>query len=344
MTTKTVSIDTGNALCKGVRGGRGTPTTIAFPNAWTRPNADALSRWRGFGAKDQLIIQLNDGERLALGESAYDLGRVQHQRAGYARYDSPEYPWMVAGLLAKLYPTAGGDIELTFSLPVDGFARAGEQFERMAGEWQVSYDNGHEVANLNFNVIPQNVVPEAFGSLCYWILSVDGAKFVDLELAEGAVAVIDIGGYTTDVLTFHTLDLGPVYGSVERGVINVREDVNAAIKRRFQRSDLKTPTVDGVIETRRYKHAGREYDVREIVDAALWDLTDGVLDIWINQLESGVDYDGVILTGGGSGLIAPYLLPEIEHDNVKVVPRDEAHLANAIGAYRYALHLRSFGG
>jgi hypothetical protein len=344
MTAKTVSIDTGNAMCKGVRAGRSTPTTVAFPNAWTRPHDDALSHWKGFGVKDQLVIRLNGGEQLALGDSAFELGRVQHQRAGYARYDSPEYPWLVAGLLAKLYPTAGGDIELTFSLPVDGFARAGEQLERLAGEWQVEYYNGHETANLNFTVNPQNVVPEAFGSLCYWILSVDGSKFIDLELAEGAVAVVDIGGYTTDVLTFRTLDLGPVYGSVERGVINVREDINAAIKRQFQRSDLKTPAIDQVIETKRYKHAGREYDVADIVDAALWNLTDGVLDIWINRLENGVDYDGVILTGGGSSLIAPYLLPHLEHDNIKVVPRDQAHLANAIGAYRYALHLRLFGG
>ena len=345
MSIRIVSIDTGNAVCKGVRAGRGsTPTAITFPNAWTRPQDDALSRWKGFGVKDQLVIRLDGGERLALGESAYELGRVQHQRAGYARYDSPEYPWLVAGLLAKLYPTAGGEIALTFSLPVDGFSRAEEQIERLSGRWQVEYDDGHEVSNLSFIVRPERAVPEAFGSLCYYVLSSDGSAFIDLELAEGSVAIVDIGGYTTDVLTFRTLDLGPVYGSVERGIINVREDINAAIKRQFLRSDLKTPALDQIIETRQYRHAGQVHDVGEIVDGALWDLTNGVLDIWTNRLEGGVDYDAVIFTGGGTPIIAPKLLPHIQHANVKVVPRDEAHLANVIGAYRYALHLRTYGG
>lgn len=83
------------------------------------------------------------------------------------------------------------------------------------------------------------------------------------------------------------------------------------------------------------------HDVNDVVETALWDLTDGVLDIWQNQLEGGVDYDAIILTGGGAPLVAPALLPNLRHDNIKCIPRDESHLANAIGAYRYALHLRS---
>jgi hypothetical protein len=41
-----------------------------------------------------------------------------------------------------------------------------------------------------------------------------GKRKLDRKLAEGNVAIVDIGGYTTDVLTFHTLDLGPIYSSV----------------------------------------------------------------------------------------------------------------------------------
>jgi hypothetical protein len=107
MTARIVSLDVGNAYCKGVRAGRNTPTTVAFPNAWARPQADALSHWQGFNSREQLLISLNGGETLALGESAFELGRSQHQRVGYVRYDNPEFPWLVAGLLAKLYPMLG---------------------------------------------------------------------------------------------------------------------------------------------------------------------------------------------------------------------------------------------
>jgi hypothetical protein len=143
------------------------------------------------------------------------------------------------------------------------------------------------------------------------------------------------------VLTFNALEIGTVHGSVERGIINVREAVNAALKRQFRRSDLTTPTLDRIIETGQYKHAGEVHDVGDMAQNALWELTDGVLDIWQNQLEGGVDYDAIILTGGGAPLVAPSLLPSLRHSNLKCIPRDEAHLANAIGAYRYALHLKS---
>jgi hypothetical protein len=342
MTARIVSLDTGNAFCKGVRSGRrNSYTTVAFPNAWARPQEDAVSRWQGFNSREQLLIALNGGEILALGDSAFELGSSQHQRVGYARYDNPEFPWLVAGLLAKLYPNAGGDILLTFSLPIDSFGQAQEQVERLTGHWQVEYNDGQNTTNLNFTVEPDNVVPEAFGSLCYFILAVDGSRFVDLEMAEGKVAVIDIGGYTTDVLTFNALEIGTVHSSVERGIINVRNDVNAAIKRQFRRSDLPTPNLDKIIETGEYKHAGETYNVDDIVESALWELTDGVLDIWQNQLEGGVDYDAVVLTGGGAPLVSPTLLGNLRHSNIKCIPRDEAHLANAIGAYRYALHLKS---
>ena len=342
MTTRIVSLDTGNAFCKGVRGGRrNSHTTVAFPNAWARPQEDALSRWQGFNTREQLLVSLNGGETLALGESAYELGRSQHQRVGYVRYDNPQFPWLVAGLLAKLYPSAGGDIALTFSLPVDAFGQAQSQIEKLSGHWQIEYNDGRQTTNLNFNLEPDNVVPEAFGSLCYFILAVDGSRFVDMEMAEGRVAVIDIGGYTTDVLTFDALEMGTVRSSVERGIINVREDVNAALKRQFRRSDLSAPMLDQIVETGEYSHAGEPHDVNQIVEDALWELTDGVLDVWQNQLESGVDYDAVVLTGGGAPLVSPSLLPQLRHGNIKCVPRDEAHLANAIGAYRYALHLKS---
>lgn len=342
MTARIVSLDTGNAFCKGVRAGRGnTHTTVAFPNAWSRPQADALSRWQGFNTREQLLVSVNGGEVLALGESAYELGRTQHQRVGYVRYDNPQFPWLVAGLLAKLYPNAGGDILLTFSLPVDAFSQAQAQIEQLEGRWQIEYNDGCQITKLNFSLYPENVVPEAFGSLCYFILAVDGSRFVDLDLAEGRVAVIDIGGYTTDVLTFNALEIGTVHSSVERGIINVREDINAAIKRQFRRSDLTAPVLDQIIEIGEYRHAGTVNNVEGIVEDALWELTDGVLDIWQNQLESGVDYDAVILTGGGAPLVAPGLLSSLRHSNILCIPKDEAHLANAIGAYRYALHLRS---
>lgn len=342
------SIDTGNAEYKGVHldatEAHDAPIAHAFPNAWARPKEGDLDQWEGLGAgKKRMIVSLNGGERIAVGESAFALSRYQHERAGYARYTDTHYPTMVAGLLAKLFPD-GEEIALTMSLPVDGFGQAAGQKARLQGEWLVEYDNGGGSREIRYFIRPAHVVPEAFGSLCYFILSYDGQAFVDEQLAEGRVAVIDIGGYTTDILTFDALDMGGVYGSVERGIIEVRGDINTAIKRQFQRSDLTTPQIDRImtpVEDGRYiyTHAGVAHDVTEMVESALWTLTDGVLDIWHNRLEAGVDYDAIILTGGGSVPVGPSLLPKLEHGRILRPPEEHAKLANAIGALSYALHV-----
>jgi cell division ATPase FtsA len=167
-----------------------------------------------------------------------------------------------------------------------------------------------------------------------------------VELAESRVAVIDIGGHTTDVLTFRDLSLTPTYGSVERGVLQVKEDINKEIKHRFNRHDLDPRDLDVIMKPDRvgryyYRHAGMLEDVTEIVEEAVWELTTGVLNVWTNQLRSGVDYDVVVFTGGGAPVIRPFLETRIQHGNILRVDDRQAHLANAIGAWRFAAFRRT---
>ena len=244
-----------------------------------------------------------------------------------------------------MYPTKGGSLSLTFSLPVDGFNQAAEQVERLSGEWSFTC-RGRE---LTFDIPKDSVLPlpEGFGSICYFLLSSDGTRMVDLELAESRVAVIDVGGYTTDILTFRELNLAPVHGSIERGIIQVRNAVNSAIKHEYKRPDLQRMDIEQIIHTRKYKHRGKHIDVNDIVEPALWDLTQEVLAVWNDPtgLAGGVDYDAVIFTGGGAPLIRPFLEAAMKtqgvlHSNILRVPDEEAHLANAIGAYRFAAFRR----
>jgi hypothetical protein len=333
-------MDVGNALCKGVRANA---NPVVFPNLVATDRNNILRDFNGFTSKEPLIIEIED-QRWAVGDSAADISRTPRAQVGYARYDSPDFKALVAGLLGEMYPSRGGTIALTFSLPVDGFGQAAKQIRRLAGTWDITVKG----RKLSFD-LPSDLmtpVPEAFGSVCYFMLSDDGTRIVDLELAESRVAVIDIGGYTTDVLTFRELSLTPTYGSVERGVLQVREDVNREIKHRFNRHDLDPRDVDNIMKPDKvgkyyYRHAGVLEDVTSIVEEAVWELTTGVLNVWTNQLRNGVDFDAVIFTGGGAPLIRPFLEQHINHGNVLRVDDRHAHLANAIGAWRFAAFRRA---
>jgi hypothetical protein len=335
-----VSLDVGNALCKGVRANA---TPIVFPNLVATDRNNILRDFTGFTSKEPLIVEI-EGERWAVGESAADLSRTPRAQVGYARYNSPDFKALVAGLLGEMYPNKSGTIALTFSLPVDGFGQAAQQIRRLAGTWEVTVKGRRLTFELPADLMLP--VPEAFGSVCYFMLSEDGTRIVDVELAESRIAVIDIGGYTTDVLTFRDLSLTPTYGSVERGVLQVKEDINKEIKHRFNRHDLDPRDVDKIMKPDKigkyyYRHAGVLEDVTGIVEEAVWELTTGVLNVWTNQLRSGVDYDVVIITGGGAPVIRPFLESRIEHGNIMRVDDRQAHLANALGAWRFAAFRRA---
>lgn len=335
-----VSLDVGNALCKGVRANA---HPVVFPNLVATDRNNILRDFTGFSSQEPLIVEL-EGERWAVGDSAADLSRTPRAQVGYARYDSPDFKALVAGLLGEMYPTRGGTIALTFSLPVDGFGQASRQVRRLAGTWEVTVKGRQLTFELPAELMLP--VPEAFGSVCYFMLSEDGTRIVDLELTEARIAVIDVGGYTTDMLTFRDLSLTPLAGSVERGVLQVREDINREIKHRFNRHDLDPRDISTILKPDRvgryyYRHAGVLEDVTQIVEEAVWELTTGVLNVWTNQLRSGIDYDVVIFTGGGAPLVRPFLEKRIEHGNILRVDDAHAHLANAIGAWRFAAFRRA---
>ena len=335
MSTFVVSIDTGNALVKAVRGPQ---DPIVIPNLVAVDRNNILRDFRGFTSRDPLIVEMDD-QRWAVGESASDLSKTPRAQVGYARYDSPDYTALVAGVLAEMYPARGGTVSLTFSLPVDAFNQARVHMDRLAGHWSFKARE----RNLNFD-IPFDLmmaIPEGFGTLCYFMLSPDGSRIVDLDLTESRVAVVDIGGYTCDVLTFRELNLTPVYGSVERGVIQIKKDINQEIKHRFNRPDLDWRDIESIMtpdDAGRcwYTHAGKRHEVTDIVEESVWELTRGVLDIWSNLLANGVDQDVVIFTGGGAPLIRPFLEHEITHHGILRAPDHLSHLLNAIGAWRFS--------
>jgi hypothetical protein len=211
----------------------------------------------------------------------------------------------------------------------------------LLGQWEVEYDG----RALNFEVPDEliDMVPEGFGSLAYLCLSESGKRFTDRDLAGSRVAIFDFGGYTLDINTYHALNLGPYNESLTTGLIHVRNDVNRALKRYYNRGDVPSRVLDEVIRTKHYRHAGGDWDdVSDIVDGALIGLMKDALRVWQEELEGGADYDTVIVTGGGGPVIGPLLAPQLNHGDVRIIPEGEAHLANAWGSLRHRKFKREY--
>jgi hypothetical protein len=347
-----VSADVGNWAAKGCRDGQ----TVVIRNSVTEYDSASAAvhdlevfgsnarETYGSGMTDSVLMQVEDRTWL-VGAAAETVKIMTQEATGYERYGS--YPWYIL-FLATLYKLLGNnsaEVALTFSMPVSQFkadraAQSDEDrviprvIEDLAGVHTV-IDNGQRI---HYEVLEENIMmlPEGLGALCYWILSDDGRHFTNKELAGSRIVLFDIGGYTTDILTWSALKPDFFNTSIELGLIDVRNAVNEQIKARYNRPDVPLNILDRIITTRQYKHAGsKPKDVGDVVDTAMADLTGRILRAWQQQLGSGIDFDAVLIAGGGAPSVGKQLAPQLNHANIDILPQGEAHIANAAGALRY---------
>jgi hypothetical protein len=345
--------DFGNYAAKIVRDGKASVIrNVAMPYDGSDDALRALDLFGGMGNEQTIRpgepitesarVRMGEQEWI-VGELAYQMGVKRFERTTYSRYGTEEWYALVAASFVSLYSKRSGAIALTFSLPVSQF-RAGRHHEikeMLEGTWEI----GYEGRTLTYEVIPDMVdmIPEGFGSLGYLCLSESGKRFIDRKLAESRVVVFDFGGYTLDVNSYDALSLGPYNESLTTGLIHVRNEVNRQLKRAYNRGDVPSNVLDGVIRTGQYKHAGGEPEsVQHIVDNALMGLLNDARRVWLEDLDNGVDYDTVIITGGGGPVIGPLLAPQLDHRDVRIIPEGEAHLANALGSLRHRKFKREY--
>jgi actin-like protein len=289
-------------------------------------------------------FQSQDGMHYWLVGAAAEQQMIRsYQQTTYSRYGTDEWYALIGALFVKLYPKRAGNIGLTLSMPVSQIkaGRVAEITDMVAGLWQLEYEGRERNYEVQADAI--DVIPEGFGSLVYLCISPSGKSIVDRVLAESRIVVFDFGGYTLDVMTFRALGKGPFNESIDSGLIHVRNTVEREIRRKFNRGRMTAGDLDKVIRSGHYRHAGSEpVDVNDIVQDAVVGLVKDALRIWREDLNSGADYDTVMITGGGGPVIGPLLAAQLAHNDVRIIPAGEAHVANVRGGLRYRNFKRQY--
>lgn len=339
-----VSLDVGNKASKGATRGR----IVAIRNLAVRADGseDALKKLdlslggngQARGDEDQgesAHLWIN-GEQWVIGEEAWHVNIHTKEKTGFNRYGTPEWQAMWLGTLATLLGGRSAMVGLSCSMPVTQLDRRSEMIDYLVGDgvWEVAYED----REARYEIVPElvEVVPEGFGILAYLCLDEAGRKLVDRELPQSNVVVFDLGGYTLDIGTFRKWTVGDYYKSFRTGLVDIRNRVNDELKARFNRSsEVPGRLLDEAIATGRFSHKNDEYDVSDIVRRSTDDLIGQILSIWEEQLGSGADFKHVIIGGGGGPAIGPLLEPQFDHRGTRILPNGEAHIANAVGVWRY---------
>jgi hypothetical protein len=330
-------LDAGNSIIKA-RIARRERGEIAFPHSFkqlTETEYNNILSRAGASGKLPGYLRIN-GTPYAVGESAERHG-VHIQRTGAARYTRDYLGIFSAAALAQLYDR-GGEVKLFSSHPPGDVNFRQDLMKAVIGDWYIE-TNGSE---RHFRVTYANTFDEPVGGLMNVLLTEDGQHYQRSELKDGRSLVIDIGGFTTDYIAVNPG--GDVDYSLARSIPIGIQNVVADFEESFRANNLQAVKDTPVLPAGRVRKAiasgvfeggGRKYPCEKEVKEATNLLLNRISDTYQRIAGGALNWDAIILTGGGSGLLYQRLLPILEHERVILADDlDTIHLANVRGGLK----------
>lgn len=184
------------------------------------------------------------------------------------------------------------------------------------------------------------VIPQPFGSLFNLMLNEVGKPAQQRFISE-KIGVIDIGFRTTDFAVADrtrysergslSTDSGMsvAYGAIA-ALLHEKSGVQVELYRLYESIGRST-----------IKIHGQRYDLTTVVRQAYTQLAQRIAAeanrLWADEW----DIDAVVLTGGGSAALSPYLMPLLRGEVLPLPPDQDARLNNVRGYWKYGLHLWS---
>lgn len=212
-------------------------------------------------------------------------------------------------------------VKLCLSLPPRDFSRLRQKFhDYFARPVPVEY-NCLTPANRQFEIVGVNVYPQGFAAI--W------TRFADIQRLKRAL-IVDIGGYTTDVIELHEGSIDPnLCTSLDMGMIKLYTNAIQRIQSTLGYK-LTEDDVDEILAT----NAGPNPQITEIVrDEA----KKFVHEIAAKLYELGADLRIIkgVFVGGGTVRLQPYIAAESDVIANPIIISD-IH-ANAIGCEELAM-------
>jgi plasmid segregation protein ParM len=321
---KEIGLDIGYSAVKGVHG----DGEITFPSL-TGTGEEEI-RMTGEATTFQILL---DDKLYNVGDDAVEHSRFTNREESRYWYESIAYQVLLQAALSEMLHEGTHEAIVVTGLPVAFYEHDKDKLAQKIE--QIHHINRKGSNVLTVNVSKCFVVPQPMGTLADVALDGDG-KWQDGAIATGRIGVIDIGGKTTNLL--HASELGAVDRETESVNLGGWNAVRAfapkleeyAPDAGYTDHEIQKMIIDGHV-----KYGGREVDLKLPLDEVLVPMAEQIVakakELWPGQ---GARLDTILLSGGGSALLADYIKAQIDHADIRVVP--DGKFANARGYYKLA--------
>lgn len=331
--------DAGHSLLKtGVRGADGDWQFTVAPHA-----LHELQRKQWEQIVERSASQPNAVDYVQVGQQYYIMGdsaeRYAHatRKMGAARYTRDYIGVQTMAMVARAAPVDEAEVViLALHPPADAEYRK-ELRSALTGQWDVLLGNGRECL---FKVTQVITLDEPVAGLMN--VAIDDRLRENKAITAGEVLVLDIGGGTTSVapvLPGGSVDYGRA-DSYPMGILNVTARLQQNLFNQYRTMFMKTRQIrpdrlrDALI-TEQFRGGGKTINCKDEVRAAKAELLTEIERMYFDGSIGGpLQFDAIILTGGGSAAIGNDLRALLDHKRIYYSTDDAGHihLANAFGA------------
>jgi plasmid segregation protein ParM len=320
----TVGVDDGFAMTKVIILEDGVVTKSLMIPSRARPGVHGISVIGSDIDSGPVPCYETEGTKFTVGDL---------KDAETARFDAYPYSSMNRVIIhhaLRVAGLSGQDVRIATGLTLKMFYKNGEPNAELIAKKDASIRLPVVSADASAvaNIVEHAVYPEGLAAWVDYAVGDDGKVRVNLQ---ETVAVIDIGGRTTDVaviLPSKQIDHARL-GADDVGVLDVIESVRGAVLRKYD-VDLPVNKADEALRTRTFTMWGKPVDIAVEVDAAIAQVFDTVMRSVNRALGKGSDIDRILLVGGGAHVFKDVasVYPNI------VIPKDPEY-ANARGFAKY---------
>ncbi|MDY7077825.1 MAG: ParM/StbA family protein [Chloroflexota bacterium] len=318
-----IGLDIGYSAVKVISGER----RVTFSSAVGTPDK---ARFSLDGSKSIFLVH---PDHVQVGEGAIAQSRFLRQREDRRWVESDEWYNLFLAAIAELTTASKVVLRIVTGLPVVFYDDRMAVQDRLLGNHRVQREERHAQV---LQVGEAKVIPQPFGALLAMTLDNRG-RIVDRNLATGTVAVIDVGGKTTNLLSVnHLSEIRGETSSVSVGAWDVVRMIRDWLSTHYPGlEELRGHQIMDTIVARETRYYGEPVNLATIVEETLEPLADQVLAEATGLWGNGATLDAALVSGGGALLLGPYVQQYFRH--ARVIP--EPIFANALGFWRFAERL-----
>jgi plasmid segregation protein ParM len=233
----------------------------------------------------------------------------------------------------------GKDVDVITGLPVADFFINGLKDEEKVGQKRANLLKDVSLTSGEGKVPSIKNVQVGCQAVAAWVDYALGDDIKERVEIEGAVAIVDIGGRTTDVATVisgQSVDHARS-GTQNIGVLDVYKAVEAAILAQFKiRDRFPLNAIDQAVRTGSIPLWGKNNDVTELVQGIIREHESKIAREVERRIGSGAAMNAVVFVGGGSALFS-----KISENFPNGVMVEDPEFANARGLYKYSRYSKA---